>query len=92
MGDFEMSNLCWVFFGVELLGLAIAWATRISQGSRCQAFCQGLFFVCLAAVGGSTLVSLSLGPGWWLASGVSFALMVLTVTWDFSRSPRLSAW
>ena len=87
----DTSVVFWPLGAVLLLGLTSAWATRLSQRSRCQTSCQRLFLGCLALVGGTTLVSFGLGPGCWLASGFTLALMVLTVTCDFNHSQPATA-
>ena len=86
MTSLEMPIVCWLFGVVELLGLVSAWAARLSEGSQRQTLCQHLFFACMALVGTATLVSFGLGPACWLASAVTLAVMVLTVTCDFSRT------
>jgi hypothetical protein len=74
--------------GIHALGLAAAVIARLSVGSRCQTFSQNLFLVCLAIVGGATIVALGLWPPCWLASGATLCVMVLTATSDFGRSHR----
>jgi hypothetical protein len=82
----EASVICWMFLAVEVLGLASACGVRLSAGSRRQGSCQCLFLGCLALMGGAALVSPAFGPRCWLISSVTLALMILTVTCDFSRS------
>jgi len=43
-------------------------------------------------MGGAVFVSLGFGPGCWLVSSASLALMILTVTCDFRRSRQDTAW
>jgi hypothetical protein len=92
MATLEASIICCLFGAVELLGLTVAWLTRLSQGSRGQTSCQCLFFGSLALVGGATIVAFGLGPSYWLASGATLAFMVLTVTCDFSRCGKAAVW
>ncbi len=73
---------------VQVLGMAIAWLARLSQGSPHQRRCQRLFFVSLIAVGGATMMSLRLAPACWLLSAVIFTLTIMIVVCDFSRGRR----
>jgi hypothetical protein len=77
---------------VQVLGLLSAALTRLAEGSRRQSVCQWLFFVCLGLVGLGTIVSLGLPSGWWVASGATLSMMVVTATWDFGRSRPAEAW
>jgi hypothetical protein len=86
MTGFDTSAVYALLGAVQVLGLASAWLTRLSERSRRQAPCQCLFLACLALVAGSTIVALGLGSGCWLVCGTTFSLMVLAVTCDFSRS------
>jgi hypothetical protein len=43
-------------------------------------------------MGAAAAVSLGLGPGCWLLSSITLSLMILTVTCDFHRSGRNTAW
>jgi len=88
----EASTIGWLFVAVEVTGLISAWAARLSVGSRRQTPCQCLFLGCLAVMGGAVFVSLGFGPGCWLVSSASLALMILTVTCDFRRSRQDTAW
>lgn len=72
----------------QATGLLSAVVARLSTGSRCQCSTQWLFLGCMALVGVATMVSLSLGPGFWVTSGTTFSLMVLTATCDFGQSRR----
>lgn len=74
----------------QLLGLASAALARLSEGSRYQASGQRLFFASLGLVGLTIVAALLLGPGYWLTSGATFSLMVLTATCDFSHTGRSS--
>jgi len=88
----EAPVIGWLFVAIEVAGLISAWVARLSAGSRRQTPCQCLFLGCLAIMGGAVFVSLGFGPGCWLISSVTLALMILTVTCDFSRSRQDAAW
>jgi len=92
MSDMEVSTICCVLAVIEVLGLLVAWIARISEGSRQEARFRWLFFACLTLVGGITIVSLTIGPGYWLAAGATLAIMVLTVTCDFRGARHATAY
>jgi hypothetical protein len=92
MSGSHLSAFVWAVAAIQVLGLLLAWMARLSEGSRRQTLCQRLFFAALVLVGLGTIVLLGMGPGYWLVSGTTLSLMVLTVTCDFSRSPRAGAW
>ncbi len=73
-------------FLTQAVGLASAAAVRLGNGSPCRFSARCLFFVLLGAVGLCMVVSVNLGPVYWLTSGAAFATMVLTVTCDFGDS------
>jgi len=75
-----------------VVGLVSACAARMSVGSRCQSVCQTTFLCCLLGVGLLTMAAAGLAPGFWLVSGATFSLMVLTATCDFRRSDQAAAW
>ena len=77
---------------VLLLGLLSALLARLSHGSRRQVACQRAFLGCMVLVGVSTIVSLVVATGWWLPSGTTFSLMVLTAIWDFGGPERQTGW
>ena len=88
----EAPMISWLFVAIEVAGLTSAWVARLSTGSRRQTSCQYLFLGCLALMGGAAFASLGFGPGCWLVSSVTLALMILTVTCDFRRSRQDAAW
>lgn len=71
---------------VQVLGLLSAALARLGEGSRRQVVCQRLFLACLGLVGLGTIVSLGMPSGWWVASGSTLSLMVVTATWDCGRT------
>lgn len=76
---------------IQIAGLLSAWLARLSEGSRRQASCQLLFVGCLAVMGLLTMGLLVLGASYWLASGATFAVMVLAAIWDFSAHARVES-
>ncbi|MDZ7616484.1 MAG: hypothetical protein U1E05_05725 [Patescibacteria group bacterium] len=76
----------WSVFFVLGLGLLSAWFARIGDGSPQQTASRILFFGFLVAVAAVTIVSVGVGPGYWLASAMTFAAMVLVATAETRRS------
>lgn len=79
----ETTILIWALTVIQLAGLMSAWLARLSEGSRGQASCQWLFFGCLVLVGLTAMVSVTLGPRYWLASGATLGIMIVGAIWDF---------
>ncbi|MFW5693302.1 MAG: hypothetical protein ACOCWL_03710 [Thermoguttaceae bacterium] len=90
MNTFTESPLTWLVLGILVLGLLSAWFARVGAGSRRQALSHALFLGCLPMVAGATIVSFGVGPGCWLASAATFAVMVLGATADTRRSRGVS--
>ena len=86
MSSLETPVALWSVFGVQMIGLAVAWMTRLTEGSCYQAPCQCLFLGCLGLVGLSAVLGTSLGQGSLLTSGATLAVMVLAATCDFRRA------
>jgi hypothetical protein len=82
------THYIWAIAGVQVLGLIGAVATRLGQGSRRQASCQGLFFALLVVVGLTTILNIAQEPGYWMASATTLSVMVLTATCDFGHARR----
>ena len=76
----------WVVCVVLGLGLVSAWLARIGEGSPQQTLSHVVFLGCLPMVAGMTIVSFGLGPGYWLASAATFAVMVVAATAETRRS------
>ena len=89
---FESPAVCWMLLAAEAVGLVSAWIARLSTGSRLQTFCYSVYLVCLGAVVAGAPLSLGLGTGFWLASSVTVALMILMVTCDFRSSRHQAVW
>ncbi len=85
MTDLHATTLYWLLGLAQVLGLTSACAARLAGGSR-REVCQRLFLAFLLLIGVATMVAVALGPRFWLTSGVTLALMVLTATGDLGRS------
>ncbi len=83
MAYLDSTSLVWLTGLIQIAGLASAWLARLTEGSRRQAACQWLFFVCLALVGLTVLGLVSLGVRYWLFSAGTMATMILGAIWDF---------
>ena len=90
MNGFETALILGLFLA-QTAGLLSAAATRLGPGSACHVSTRWLFSILLAVVGLGMIVSLNLGPTYWLTSGTTFSTMVLTVTCDFGDSRRTMA-
>ena len=78
--------LIWALGTVLVLGLLSAWFARVGTGSRQQTLSHAIFLGFLPMVAGATILSFGLGPGCWLASASTFAVMVLAATAETRRS------
>jgi len=67
---------------IQALGVLSALAARRSEDVAGRTAFQWLFIACLGLVGLSTAVLVSAASGWWLASGTTLSVMVLTITYD----------
>jgi len=67
---------------IQALGVLSAFAARRSEGVASRTALQWLFLGCLGLVGLSTAVLVSAASGWWLSSGTTLSVMVLTITYD----------
>jgi len=83
MEGLDIPAVMWILVGIQVAGLVSAGLTRIAEGSCCQSYCQWVFLGCLGLVGMATVVSIGLGPGWWLPSGATLSSMVLAAICDF---------
>lgn len=88
---FDPAVAVWMMAAMPAFGLVCAWIARKSQGSPRQAFWQRLFYGALVAVGLVCMFGTVLGPGWWLSSGATLPVMVLTATCDVGSARRASA-
>ncbi len=91
MNTITQFPLLLLVFPTLVLGLFSAAFARVGAGSTRQALSHGLFLGCLPMVAAATVVSFSVGPGSWLASASTFAVMVLSATADTRRSREAGA-
>lgn len=92
MNGFDSPTVLWAFVAAQIVGIAIAWLARLSEGSACQKISQYLFFGVLLVMGVVTTFALAVGPGCWVACATTLAVMVLTVTCDFRSSREAATW
>ncbi len=88
----EGSAVVWAVVLIQVLGVVSACLARFSEGCACQKLYQGLFFVCLALVATSAVVSFGFDPGCWLTSGGILAVMVVAATFQLGKTRRAVAW
>ena len=82
MYDLYASASLWTVIAVQFFGLISALLSRLGEGSPGEGLCQCFFLFCLAMVGTTTIVSLSLGPGGWLTCGATLSIMVVIALYD----------
>jgi len=81
----------WFFLGLQAVGLLVACLARMVTQAKSQTVLQMLFFVLLFLVGVTTMAAFQVGPGYWLVSGTTLALMILVAVCDFSRMRSATA-
>jgi hypothetical protein len=87
MNGIESPSVLWLLISLQAIGLISAWLARVSEGTRRQTASHAFFFVCLGIVGLATAAGLAIGPGYWLTSATTLAVMILMAICDF-RSDR----
>ncbi len=92
MAYLESSLFAWALGILQIAGLASAWLARLTEGSPRQASCQRIFLGCLGLIGLATMLSVTLGPRYWVTTCTTLALMVLGAIWDFRAEPRVESW
>ncbi len=92
MNGFDSPALVWFLLASQPLGILIALAARLSEGSPGQAISQRMFFGALCLMGAATIMALAVGPGCWVACSTSLVVMVLTVICDFRVGREASTW
>jgi hypothetical protein len=63
--------------------LAVAWATRLANGSRLESVLQGGFLLAMFGVAASALFCCQIELGFSIPSGVTLVVMVLAAVADF---------
>lgn len=91
MAYLESSMFAWTLGILQIAGLTSAWLARLSEGSRRQAWCQGLFFAFLGLIGMATMLSVTLGPRCWITTCTTLSVMVLGAIWDFRPAAGASS-
>lgn len=77
---------------VQLVGLLSAWLARAGEGLAHQKAFQWLFFASLTLVAGATMLAMMMGPGFWLTSGITLSLMVVTAIFDAGDASDAMVW
>lgn len=91
MPSFSSPEMMWALIAVQVLGIACTWAARACEGSAAQTIFQSLYFVFLALVGTTTVFSMGISTGLWIASGATLGTMIVgaTVTAGRATQPAL---
>jgi hypothetical protein len=92
MNDLQASWTIWLVALIQLAGLGSVWFARASEGLTHQKLSQWLFVACLALVGGTTMLVVSLGPGVWLTSGGILSVMVVAAIFDSGDARDAVIW
>ena len=92
MSDVQTPLAVWSVVGIQLVGLASVWLARASEGLTLQKPFQWLLLACLALVGGATMLSVSMGPGFWLTSGATLSVMVVAALFDGGDARDAVVW
>ena len=80
----DFGQLC-VISSVQFCGLVCAALARMFEGRRCQAFFQKMVFGLLVIVAFTAVLNLWNAPQQWMMSATTLAVMIVTVTCDFSN-------
>jgi cation transport ATPase len=83
-GGVDFNQLC-VISSVQVCGLVSAALARITEGRRWQEVFQRMFIALLVIMAFTTVLNVWNAPQQWMRSATTLALMVVTVTCDFSR-------
>jgi hypothetical protein len=67
------------------VAIALACATRLTNGSRLEAVIQLAFFVAMTAVACAIWISRQHSDNAWMASAITLIAMVVTAVVDFQR-------
>jgi hypothetical protein len=80
-------SICVVAAWIAFHGAAIvlAWATRLSNGSKLQNTIQLAFFAAMVAVASAIWISRQHSDSAWMASAITLVAMVVTAVVDFQR-------
>jgi hypothetical protein len=80
-------TICVVGGWIAFHGAAIvlAWATRLSGGSKLESIMQLAFFAAMLAVASAIWISRQHSDSAWMASAITLVAMVVTAVVDFQR-------
>jgi hypothetical protein len=65
--------------------LVLAWATRLSGGSKLESIMQLAFFAAMVAIASAIWISRKHSDNAWMASAITLVAMVVTAVVDFQR-------
>jgi hypothetical protein len=82
MPPFSETFIFWIVLVTQLAGIASVVVARLSERSCGAALGQRTFFVCLIAVGLTTVLAIWLQAGSWLSGATTLGLMALGATFD----------
>lgn len=76
---------------IQIAGLMSACAVRRSEESRYRVTYECVFVGAMIVVGILTILTVTLGPGRWLAPGATLSIMAVVALLDFGRRTAVSA-
>jgi len=79
----------WFVIFAQVAGLLSAAMTRASEGTKNQTSYQAVFLGAMLIVGLITIFGLQLGPGYWMISGTTLAVMLLMATCEVGSKIRV---
>lgn len=85
MVSFPSPSIFWIVAMVQALGIASLLVTRIGERSIARGMLQSAFFVCLIAVGLTTIMALSVGNSNWHSCAMTLGMMCIGATVDIRR-------
>jgi hypothetical protein len=88
MPPFSETFVFWIVLVTQLAGVASVVVARLSERSCGAAVFQRTFFVCLVAVGLTTVLAIWLQAGSWLSGATTLGLMALGATFDCRSDTR----
>lgn len=80
----------WGIWILQFVGLASVVLARLPQGGLTQSICRSCFFGCLAFVAVATMLAIGWRSECWIYCGVTFSLMAVGATLDFSGQLRVT--
>ncbi len=82
----------WIILTIQIAGILATGLARLGEGSSWQTCCQRLYFASLALVGLVTVVGIGCNPGYWMASGTTLSIMIVSAVFDRGGLDKAVVW